>query len=429
MTNDTRVVIVGGGVIGLAAAYALRRRGCGVTVLDGGCLGGGASHGNAGWIVPSLSGPVPTPGLVRTSVRWMLRPDSPLYVRPRADPTFLRWLLAFWRRCNARDHRAGLEAVAALNRRTMALYDAYRADGVSFEGYADGLIFAYLDRAELEHDLRGLELLRPFGYDAPPALDGPELRETEPALAVEVVGGYHVPQERHLRPESLVAGLVDRLAADGVALLAETPVTGIEHRNGRATAVATPRGRIAADTIVVCAGALTPAVLRLAGVRRFPIEAGKGYSLDYAPPPPMPAPVRRPLYLHEARVAVTPLQGLVRLAGTMELCGVNSRISPARVAAIARAGARYLRGWPPDPTPATTWTEMRPMTPDGLPVIGWVPGFGNLAVASGHAMLGVTLAPATGEALADLLTTGRVPAEIRPFDPGRFRRQSSVGRR
>ena len=430
MSDRPDVVIVGGGVIGLAAAYALRRRGCGVTVLDGGSLGAGASHGNAGWIVPSLSGPVPTPELVRTLVRWMLRPDSPLYVRLRADPTFLRWLLAFWRRCNARDYRAGLEAVAELNRRTMALYDAYLADGVAFEGYADGLIFAYLERAELGRDLRGLELLRPFGYEAPRALDGPALRELEPAFAADVTGGFHVPQERHLRPESLVAGLVDRLTADGVALLAETPVTGIAHRNGRVTAVETPRGRIAAGAVVVCAGAWTPAVLRLAGVRRFPIEAGKGYSLDYAPPPPpVPEPVRRPLYLHEARVAVTPLRGVVRLAGTMELSGVNARIPPARVAAIARAGARYLRGWPPDPTQATAWTGMRPMTPDGLPVIGWVPGFGNLAVASGHAMLGVTLAPATGEVLAGLLTTGRVPDEIRPFDPGRFGRPSGDGRR
>ena len=423
VTDRPDVVIVGGGIVGLAVAHALRRRGCAVTVVEAGRLGGAASHGNAGWIVPSLSGPVPAPGLVRTSVRWMLRPDSPLYVRPRADPTFLRWLLAFWRRCNAGDYRAGLEAVAELNRQTMALFDAYRADGVVFEGYADGLVSAYLDRHELERDVRGLELLRPFGYDAPALLDGAAVRQLEPALTDAVGGGYHVPQERHVRPDSLIAGLVDRLETDGVQLLAEAPVVGIEHRNGWATAVETPRGRLATDAIVVCAGAWTPGVLRLAGGRRVPIEAGKGYSLDYAPPPALPEAIRRPLYLHEARVAVTPLRGMVRLAGTMELSGRNDRIPPARLAAIARAGTRYLRGWPPDPTLATPWTGMRPMTPDGLPVIGPVPGFANLLVASGHAMLGLTLAPATAEALADLLTTGRPPEVLRPFDPSRFGRR------
>ncbi len=422
MTDRSDVVIVGGGVVGLCAAYALRRHGIAVTVLDAGRPGAGASHGNAGWIVPSLSGPVPAPGLTRTSLRWMLRPASPLYIQPRADPAFGRWLLAFWRRCNARDHRAGLEATAALNRRTMELFDAYRADGIAFEQHADGLVFAYLDPAELERDLRGLELLQPFGYEATP-LDGEAMRELEPALAGTVVGGYHLPQERHVRPDSFVAGLVARLTVDGVDLRGDTPVIGIEHRGDRVTAVETPAGRIAADAVVVCAGAWTPGVLRLAGVRDFPIEAGKGYSLDYAPPPPLPQPVRRALYLHEVRVAVTPLDGLVRLAGTMELSGVNDRLSPRRLMAIARAGARYLQGWPADPAVATPWTGMRPMTPDGLPAIGRVPGFANLIVASGHAMLGLTLAPATGEAVAELIATGRTPEGLGPFDPARFARR------
>jgi D-amino-acid dehydrogenase len=154
---------------------------------------------------------------------------------------------------------------------------------------------------------------------------------------------------------------------------------------------------------------------------RVPIEAGKGYSLDYAPPP---RPIGTPLYLHEARVAVTPFVDSVRLAGTMELSGLNEIIRPGRVAAIARAAAACLRDWPADSSRATTvWTGMRPMTPDGLPVIGLLPGYGNLAIAGGHAMLGVTLAPATGEALAELLTTGQAPSVLAPFDPARFGRR------
>jgi D-amino-acid dehydrogenase len=299
-----RIVVVGGGAIGLCAAHALRRRGRAVTVVDAGPAPRAASHGNAGWIVPSLSGPVPAPGLARTSLRWMVQPDSPLYVRPRADPGFGRWLVAFWRRCNARDHRAGLEATAALNRRTMALFDALRADGVAFEEHRDGLLVAYRSPAELAHDHAALAPLRPFGYEAP-LLDGDAMRELEPALTDAVVGGYRFPQERHVRPDSLVAGLAALLREDDVELRLGTTVTGIEHRRGRVAAVATTSGRVAADAVVVCAGAWTPAVLRVAGVR-VPIEAAKGYSLDYAPPPALPHPIRHALYLHEARVAVTP---------------------------------------------------------------------------------------------------------------------------
>ena len=412
------IVVVGGGVIGLCVAHALHRRGCAVTVVDAGPARAAASHGNAGWIVPSLSGPVPAPGLARVSARWMLRPDSPLYVRPRANPGFLRWLVAFWRRCNARDHLAGLEATAALNRRTMSLFDALRADGVAFEEHRDGLAFVYHSRHELARDHAALAPLRPFGYDAP-LLDAQAMRELEPALTRAVVGGYRFPQERHVRPDSLVTGLEARLRRGGVDLRTGVAVTGIEHRDGRVSALATTAGRVAAEAVVVCAGAWTPAVMLLAGVR-VPIEAGKGYGLDYAPPPALPDPIRAPLYLHEARVAVTPLAGLVRLAGTMELAGLNGRIAPRRAAAIAAAGAASVRGWPTDPSRATVWVGFRPMTPDGLPVIGLAPGFGNLAVAGGHAMLGVTLAPATGEAIAALLTTGRAPDVILPFDPGRF---------
>ena len=413
-----QVVIVGGGVIGLCTAWALVKRGCEVTVLDAGAPGGGASAGNAGWVVPSMSGPVPGPGVVATSLKWMLHADSPLYIKPRPDPALARWLLAFWRRSNARDYRAGLDATMALNAPTMALFDELRADGVAFEMHAAGLLCPYLDERALAHDLRDIEPLASFGYPTPPLLASDAIRELEPALTDDVIGGFFLPQERHLRPDSLCAGLVDWLAAHGATIHANTPATGFERTGPRATAVVTPRGKIEAEAILLATGAWLGRTARLAGLK-LPIQAGKGYHLDYAPPP---RPIQRPLSLHEARVAVTPLDGFVRLAGTMEFSGLNRRIYPARIAAIARAGRRYLRDWPTETTVAATWTGMRPMTPDGLPVIGLAPGFANLALAGGHAMLGVTLAPATAEAVADLLTSGHPPDVLQPFSPLRWRR-------
>ena len=411
------VTVVGGGVIGLSTAWELHKRGFRVTVLEAREPGTGASWGNAGWIAPSLSGPVPAPGLVRTSLKWMVKPDSPLYMRPRFDVQFARWLLAFWRSCRPVAYRAGLEATAELNRQTMDLFDTLRDDGVAFEMHRDGILFAYESLWEMERDLAGVERLRTIGYERPVALVGDAVREREPALSDRVAGGYLIDNERHLRPETLTAGLVERLTASAVELRANEPVTGLTTAPGRVEEVVTAGCRLRTDAVVVAAGAWTPMVARMAGVR-VPIEAGKGYSLDYSPPP---RPVYRPLYLHEARIAVTPFAGTVRLAGTMELSGLNERLDPRRVRAIARAGARLLQDWPSDSSAATAWTGMRPLTPDGLPVIGLAPGFRNLVIASGHAMLGITLAPATAVEVADLLTVGRPSATLQPFDPARFR--------
>ena len=412
-------VIVGGGVVGLCCAVALRQRGATVTVLDAGPPDRAASHGNAGWIVPSLAGPVPAPGLVRTSLRWMLKPDSPLYLQPRPDPAFLRWLLAFWRRCNARHYAAGLAAIGELGRQTLPLYDRLRAAGVAFEEHRSGILFVYRDPGALAHDYAGLDLLRPFGYDRIAVLDGDALRQREPALVPGLAGGYHIVQDRYIRPDSLVTGLRHWLERAGVELRSGVTVTGFDHAGGRVRSLRTTDGEVSGASVVVCAGAWTGLLLRRAGVR-MPIEMGKGYSLDFVPSP-VSEPVRHALYLHEDRVAITPLTGRLRLAGTMELSGLNHRIDQRRVKAIVRAGGRCLRDWPAAAVPATVWAGGRPMTPDGLPVIGLAPGFQNLAVASGHAMLGLTLAPATGEAIADLLTTGAAPATLAPFRPDRFR--------
>lgn len=410
-----RVVVVGGGVIGLCTAFYLQRAGADVVVVSAGPLGTGASAVNAGWIVPSLSAPVPTPGLVRTSLRWMLRSDSPLYIRPRADLDLVRWLLTFWRRCNPKDHLAGTEATAELNRQTMGLFDDLRGAGVSFEYHKQGLLFAYESSSELEHDLRALEPLRAFGLDLPSPLWKDALHEFEPSLTDAINGGYWISGERHVRPDTLTTGLAEFLSGR-VQFKPNQPVLAIEHANGRATAIRTAREKIEADAVVICAGAWAGRVARLAGVR-LPMEGGKGYKLDYSPPP---TTVNHALYLHERRVAVTPLNGMIRLAGTMEFSGLNDLIRPARVAAIARAGVASLRDWPADPAVAQIGSGLRPMTPDGLPIIGWLPGFHNLAVASGHAMLGVTLGPATGSAIANLVTTGQTSAEIAPFNPARF---------
>ena len=411
-----RTVIVGAGIIGLACAWALCRRGEEVLILDRGEPGAACSAGNAGWITPSISTPLPAPGLVGTSMRWMLKRDSPLYIKPRLDPRFAGWLTGFWRNCRPETYSRGLDALSALNQRTMPLFDQWQADGIDFEMHHAGLLFLGLSREAVEHAAEEVELLARFGYRRPAILGGNEVRDLEPGLTASVAGGFLVEEERHVRPETLTAGLASRLVDNGVEIRSGIDVTGMYRSAGTISAVATSAGSVAANRVLIAAGAWTGRVAQRCGFR-LPIEAGKGYSVTIEGPR---RSVQRPLDLIEARVAVTPFTDGLRLAGTMELSGLNLRLEPGRVDAIRRAGDRYLGDWRSG-RGERVWVGMRPLTPDGLPVIGQVSGSENLYVAGGHQMLGITLAPATGEAIAEVMLTGASQVNLRPFSPSRFR--------
>lgn len=418
-------MVVGAGVIGLCVARSLLMRGWRVTLVERGEVGEGASRGNAGWVVPDWGGPVPGPGVIRETLRSSRDPSAPLAFRPSRRPDDLRWLLDFWRHCNAADHVAGRAATVALGAPSRALFDRLRAEGVVFEGGETDILYAYLSTDLLERDLaeRATSDSTAGAPGATVPMGGADLRAREPALRDEVVGGYRMTGQRWVRPETLVAGLLADVLARGANVLTRTTVTGFDRRGPAVGAVRTTGGTITCDEVVLCAGVATARLARMVGVR-LPILAGVGYSLDYAP---VPRPIMSTLYLDEARLAVTPYAGTVRVAGLMDLASPEAPIRRDRPGQIAKATGRYLRDWPADPARATAppWTGMRPLTLDGLPAIGRLPDLANLAVAAGHAMLGVTLAPVTAEALADLLDGGdeASPDVLVPFDPARFGRR------
>lgn len=410
-----RTIVVGAGVIGLACAYALRKRGRDVVVLDVGPPGGACSLGNAGWVSPSISAPIPAPGLTWTSLKWMLRSDSPLYIKPTAVPGLSRWLFRFWRYCNRRDFEAGLRATAELNRHTLALFDALEADGVQCELHRRGILYVFCEPGSLESSLEEFTPLAAVGYAMPEPLDGAAMRALEPGLSDQVVGGFLVGAEYHVRPETLTSGYVSRLRDMGVDIRAGARVTApLGDRTGW-RGVQTSRGPVEGDEIVLAAGAWTGSIAERFGAS-LPVQAGKGYSITV---PTNGTTFTRPLYLGEAKIGASPFAGAVRFAGTMELSGINLELDPRRMRGLRRGINRYMRH-PPGPTEGTEWVGMRPLTPDGLPMLGRAPGQRNVFVATGHAMLGVTLAPATGEALAQLVTDPRAEALYAPFAPGRF---------
>jgi D-amino-acid dehydrogenase len=420
------VVVIGGGVIGLTQAYELALRGVEVTVLEARgaqTSGQGASAVNAGWIVPAMASPVPAPGLILQALRWMLRPDSPLFIRPSLDPGFLRFLLGMWRHSTDRHFRAGFEAQLRLAGATTELFQAYRDDGIAFELHRDGVLLVYLSRDKLDHQRHHLDLPASFGLD-PEVLLGDAVRDREPALSDAVVGGVAFPREWHLDPVSFVAGLAARCAQLGVRLVTSAPVERLERRGGVATAAVCEEERYPADAFVLAAGIWTRPLSAGLGVP-LPIHAGKGYAIDLTPPP---IRLRSMVALGEAKVAMTPLSARLRLAGTMEFGHLDERINEVRVAAIRRAPGAYLRDWqvPDAQTPQTVGAGARPMTPDGLPVIGRLAPYANVHVSSGHGMMGVTLAPATARALTAVVLGGATPDELRPFAPQRFGRRAAT---
>lgn len=403
-------------MIGLATAHALRRHGADVELVERDRCGAAASLGNAGWVTPGLSAPIPAPGVVRQALRWMLDSESPFLIRPRADLEFFRWGVRFARSCARPAHRAGTAALLALAHDTPELFRDLRRDGVQFEMHEDGLLFLALSEEALGEWVELYEDLHALGFDGDvTVLDRAEVEELEPAVG-DAACGMLATRECHVRPETLVAGLAAWLRDTGVRIHEYATVTRLRPAGG-GWSVESEGGRIDVDQVVVAAGVWTREVLAPLGVR-VPIEAAKGYSVTAHGPG---LPPERPLYLTEAKVGASPFDGALRLAGTLELGGFDLRVDGTRVNAVARAASAYLRDWRPVDG-RVDWAGLRPLAPDGLPIIGEVPGYPGLFVATGHGMLGITLAPATGEALAPLVMRGERPPELAPLGLERFER-------
>jgi D-amino-acid dehydrogenase len=270
-------------------------------------------------------------------------------------------------------------------------------------------VFAH-DQAALDH-LRELDDMRRFGFAMPQAMLGrDELSALEPALTGPAVKtGYLIPGQRYVDPRTVTKGLKAKLIAMGVQLLEGVSVVGFERVGGSVRSIKTSGAPVSVDQVLIAAGAWSTGLCRLLGFR-LPVQAGKGYSFSVE----MKDLPKRPLYLAEARIACTPMAGRLRLAGTMELSGTNLELKMNRVAAICTGAAAYLVGWSCSEK-KEIWTGMRPMTPDGLPVMGAIPDCPNVFVATGHGMLGITLGPPSGKAVAQNMVTGTLPPVLKPF--------------
>jgi D-amino-acid dehydrogenase len=406
-----RVVVVGAGVIGVACAHYLERSGWAVELIDRGTVGGGCSHANCGLVCPSHVLPLAAPGAVRDALRALLSRNSPFAIKPRLDPALWAWLLRFARRCNAADMLEAGRGIQALLESSRALFaELFANEPLDAEWETRGLLFVFRTAAALEHHGHTVELLSDrFGVGAK-RYDADALQALEPALLPGLAGGWHYANDAHLRPDRLMASWRELLESRGVAVRENCEFRGFVRQGRMVRAVETVQGPREAEAVVVAAGAWTPLLRRHLGCR-VPIQPGKGYSITMPRPEPCPAV---PMIFEEHRVAVTPMKSGYRLGSTMEFAGYDATINRRRLDLLREGAGHYLRRPVAGPV-LEEWAGWRPMTPSGLPLIGRCPGLDNVYVAAGHNMLGLSMAPATGRLVAELLA-GETPH----IDPGPY---------
>ncbi|MDX6410531.1 MAG: D-amino-acid dehydrogenase [Gaiellaceae bacterium] len=403
------VVVIGGGVIGVCAALELAQRGAKVTLLERGPrLGSGCSEGNAGLVCPSHAEPLATRAALVEGMRSLLDRDGPvaLHVRPGLVP----WLARFVAACTPAREHAATRVIHALSQASLLRHEELaREHATGVERH--GTLNVYETESRFERGRRTAE-----GTTAQ-ILVGDDATTFEPALRKPVAGGIYYPEELSGDPLTFVEAIGRAAEAAGAVIRTGVDVQALGAR-GR---VVTSAGTIDAGTVVLAAGVWSP---RLAAQLRvsIPVVSGKGYHLDYAGAEGDP---RVPLFLQEARVVVTPLPGKLRLAGTLELGGHDLALNERRLDAVRRAGLRRVHGLD-GRNVIHRWSGARPCAPDGLPLVGRPRAYDNLVVATGHAMMGFTLAPVTGALVADIVSGTQPSQDIALLDPDRFAWRHSI---
>ncbi len=410
------VVIVGGGIIGTMSAYYLKRAGWAVTVLDKGAVGGGCSHGNCGFICPSHVLPLAVPGALASTLKTLFAKDSPLKVRPGFALRNLGWFLNFARRCNRRSMLRTAVGIRAILNSSRRLYDELlEAENLDVEWDTYGLLFAFQTKKAFDHYAETDRLLSESFAMPARRFDAQALQKLEPALKPgSVAGGYLYTGDAQLRPDVLMTALRKLLASRGVTFVEQAEMTGFATEGEKAVAVKSNRGEYRADSFLVATGAWTPQLTAHLG-GKCPIIPGKGYSITMKRPPVCPT---YPMIFEEHRVAVSPFASGFRIGSTMEFAGYDDSMNRNRLQLLRDGASHYLNDT--DAPAFEEWWGWRPMTYDGLPIIGRSANYGNVLVAAGHGMLGLSMATGTGKLVTELLSGGATHIPAEPYSAGRF---------
>jgi D-amino-acid dehydrogenase len=346
----------------------------------------------------------------------MFKPESPFYIKPRFNPALLRWLRRFHKACNSEQMHRGIRVLHDLGYASLKFFKRLLEDKSLECNYReDGWLLTYKTERGFRDAQEEVRLLELYEIKVE-VLSADETLEMEPSLHPPISGGIYFSEDAHLDPKKFFRALAKLLKKQGVTVYTQTEVLELKASQGRVANVRTTTGNFQPEQVVLAAGAWSPGLAKSLSLR-LPVQPAKGYSISMKRSKSCP---RLPLYLSEAKVAVTPLDDELRLAGTLELAGMDSKLNLRRVKAIVRAAKDYLENAKSKDITKIN-QGLRPCTPDGLPIIDRYPGCSNLIVATGHGMMGITLAPITGKLVSQLACKQAPDADLAPLGLTRFR--------
>ncbi|XLS29717.1 NAD(P)/FAD-dependent oxidoreductase [Flavobacteriaceae bacterium M23B6Z8] len=412
-----RVTILGGGIVGLCTAYYLEKKGFDVTIIDQSSMTQGASYVNAGYITPSHIISLASPGMLRKGLRYMLQKESPFYIKPRWDLTFFEWAYHFYRSSTPEKVQKAIPVIKDINLLSKDLYDdmSKSRELGDFQWEKKGLLMLYKTQKEAESEFKVVQLARKEGLDVV-ELDRKRLLDLEPGVGDEVSGGFLYKCDAHTTPVEFMQHMKNYLSKRNVQIIPNEKVVDFEMNSTAVTKIIAENGVYETDELVIATGSWTGQLVKKMALK-IPVQPGKGYSMNSS----RNLGVNFPAVLMESKVAVTPMKGFTRFAGTMEFSGSNHIIRKERVQAIAKAVNSFYRNISLNDTEiAAAKCGLRPVSPDGLPYIGRLEKIPNVVIAAGHAMMGWSMGPATGKLVTEIICREQTSMEIGAFKPERF---------
>ena len=409
------IIVIGGGIIGLCSAYYLQKDGHKVTVVDQSNMDAGASYVNAGYLSPSHIIPLSAPGVMKKGLKWMFDASSPLYIKPRFNSDFIKWVWAFNKSCNPNHVKKAIPVIKDITVLSQQLYEEItKSESFSSHYEKKGLFMLCKTDKMLEEEIEVAELARKEGLDAR-EISLKELKELEPNVELNIKGATYFECDSHSTPGEFMEELKAYLKTKGVTIFKNERVEDLEVDNGKIKSIKTDKQVLKADEFVLTAGSWSSLLSKKIGLKLL-LEAGKGYRINTQ----KPTGITIPAILAEAKVAVTPMNGFTRFAGTMEIAGINHNINKTRVIAIADAANKYYPGISLTEEEKTNANcGLRPVSPDGLPFIGKSKKCDNLTIATGHAMMGWSMSTATGKLISEIILDRKTSISLDPFHPDR----------
>ena len=414
-----KVIIIGSGAIGLCTAYYLKKEGLDVHIITSSKKGSqqDCSYGNAGLIVPSHFVPLAAPGVISSGLKWMFNSKSPFYIKPRLNLELMSWLWNFYRSANQRNVERSQCLLRDLNLLSKNLFEQIqKEENIDFNYQKKGLLMLYKSVKYQEEEEKRAEKAITLGLKVE-IKNQAEVLILEPNLSSNILGGVLYKNDAHLNPNIFMHKMIDLLEEMGVIIQYETSIKGFNTHKNKIKTITTTQGQITANEFVICAGSWSSHIVKQLKVK-IPLQAGKGYSLTI---PDIPDNINYPNVLCEAKIAMTPMDNKLRIAGTMEIAGLNRSITKKRVKTLKEQIPNYFSLFKSKSFDnVKPWAGLRPVSPDGLPYIGKAKNWSNLTLNTGHAMMGISMAPISGKLASEEITKTQKLLDITLLQPERF---------